>query len=80
MGSFGVVVVPPAFDDDLGLASRVEDFPVEQFISHSAVEAFTISVLPRRSRLDVCCLGSDSFDPISNGLCDKFGRSLETAK
>ncbi len=28
MWSFGIVVFPPAFDDDLGFAKRVEDFAV----------------------------------------------------
>ncbi len=30
--AFGVVVMSPAFDDDLGLTQRVEDFAVEQFV------------------------------------------------
>ena len=34
-----VVVLAPAFDQDLGLLQRVEDFPVEQFIAQLAVEA-----------------------------------------
>jgi hypothetical protein len=29
----------PAPDDDLSLAERVEDFPVEQLVSEAAVEA-----------------------------------------
>ena len=40
MGSFGVVVVPPSFDDDLSFTQRVEDFAVEQFVSHPSIEAF----------------------------------------
>ena len=31
MGADGVVMPPPAFDDDLGFCERVEDFAVEQF-------------------------------------------------
>jgi len=40
MGSFGVVVVPPSFDDDLSFTQRVEDFAVEQFVSHPSIEAW----------------------------------------
>ena len=47
VGSFGIVVFPPAFDDDLCLAQRVEDFAVEQLISEAGIEALTIAVFPR---------------------------------
>lgn len=43
---FGIVVVPPSFDDNLSFTHRVEDFAVEQFIPHSPVEAFATTVLP----------------------------------
>jgi hypothetical protein len=46
MGSFGVVVVPPSFDNNLGFPQRVEDFAVQQLVAHSPIEAFAISVLP----------------------------------
>mgnify|MGYP006906379507 CR=1 FL=1 len=49
----GVVVVPPSFDNNLGFPQQIEDFAVQQFIAHSPVEAFTVFVLPGRSRLDV---------------------------
>jgi len=32
VGSLGVVVFPPFFDDDLGFTQAVEDLAVEQFI------------------------------------------------
>lgn len=70
--SFGIVVVPPSFDYDLGLAERVEDLTVQQFISHSPVEAFAVSVLPWRSWLDVCGLCPNRLDPISDGLGDEL--------
>jgi hypothetical protein len=28
-----IEMAPPTFDDDLGLAQRVEDFTIEQFIA-----------------------------------------------
>ncbi len=73
MWSFGVVVVPPAFDDGLGLTKRVEDFTVQQFVSQAPVEALAVSVLPGRSRLDECRLGPNGFDPASNRFRNKLG-------
>jgi hypothetical protein len=32
MRADGVVVMPPAFDDDLSFPQRVEDLAVEQFV------------------------------------------------
>ncbi len=37
MGTHGVVVAPPALDHDLGLAQRVEDLGVEQFVAKPGV-------------------------------------------
>lgn len=65
-------MVPPAFDDDFGLTQRVEDFTGQQLVSHSPVEAFAISALPWRSRLDVSRLGPNGFDPVSHGLSNEF--------
>ena len=42
----GVVVPPPALDDDLRLGERVEDFPIEQFVAKPGVEALDEAVLP----------------------------------
>ncbi len=41
-----VVVNPPAFDDGLGLFQRVEQFPIEQLITHLPVERFAVAILP----------------------------------
>jgi hypothetical protein len=35
MRADGVVVMPPAFDNDLGFPQRVEDFTVEQFVTQA---------------------------------------------
>ena len=66
--AFGIVMLPPLFDQDLCLPQAVEDFSVEQFIPHSRVEAFAISVLPRRSWLDVGRLCADGRNPVPDGL------------
>ncbi len=47
VGSFGIVVFPPPFDDDLGFVQRVEDLSVQQFVAHAPVEALAIAMLPR---------------------------------
>ncbi len=49
MGFDCVVVVLSSFDQDLGLAQRVEDFAIKQFVSEPGIEALTIAVLPRGS-------------------------------
>ncbi len=46
VGSFGFVVFPPLFDDNLRLPERVEDLTVEQFITKPRVEAFAVPVFP----------------------------------
>ena len=72
MWSLGVVMVPPSFNDDLGLTQRVEDFAVQQFIPHSPVETFAVSVLPGRSGFDIGGLGSNRLDPVPDSLSDEL--------
>jgi hypothetical protein len=40
----GVVVPPPALDDDPGVAEAVEDLPVEEFIAELGVENLAVAV------------------------------------
>jgi hypothetical protein len=42
-----VVGVPTAFDDDLRLGERVEDFAVEKLVAQPRVERFGEAILPR---------------------------------
>lgn len=69
----GVVVPTPAFEQDLRLPQRVEDFAVEQFIAQLAVEALAAPVLPRGAGLDVECSHSEPAKPFANGGRGKFG-------
>ena len=46
VGPDGVVVMPPALDQDLRLAEGVEYLPVEQLIPETGVEAFAVAVFP----------------------------------
>lgn len=68
MGSDGIVVVTPLFDQNLGLLKTAEDLPVEQFVPQLAVEAFAIAVLPGAARLDVEGFGTHARQPAPHGL------------
>ncbi len=72
MRAHGIVVPPPALDDDLRLGERVEDLTIEQFIPQSGVEGLDKAVLPWAAWRDVCRLGPDCRDPLLNGLRDKL--------
>ena len=63
-----VAVTPPAFDDDLSLAQRVEDFAIEQFIAQACVEALDVSVLPGAAWRNVGGLGTNGCDPFLHSL------------
>lgn len=52
VGSVGVVVAAPVFDDHAGFAQRVEEPRVEQFVTESAVERLDPGVLPWRAGID----------------------------
>src|SRR6516164_10772057 len=61
----GVVVTPPALDDDPGLGKRVDDLSIEQFIAKPGVEALDEAVLPGTAPLNGGRLGPDGSDPVS---------------
>lgn len=44
-GRHGIVVPPPAFDDDPCLLKCIEDFSVERFVAEFGIEAFAVTVL-----------------------------------
>jgi hypothetical protein len=67
-----VVVPPPAFDHDLRLFQRIEDFAIEQFVPESGIEALDEPVLPRTAWSDVSCLRSNSGDPLLDGFGDEL--------
>ena len=47
MGSDGVVLPPPLFDEHFRLLQRVEDLPLQDFFAQRPVEAFVVAILPR---------------------------------
>ena len=73
VGSDCVGVVPSSFDQDLGLAQRVEDFTIEQLVSEPGIEAFTLAVLPERSWRDERSFRTDGANPSPHILGDEFG-------
>ena len=74
----GVVVSPPALDDDLRLGERIEDLSIEQFILQAGVERLDESVLPWAARRDGGGLGPDRRDPRLNGLRDELRANVGT--
>src|SRR5262245_10851798 len=58
----------PAFDDDLSLAQRVEDFAIEQFIAQACVEALDVAILPGATWCDVGGVCADRGDPLPHRL------------
>jgi len=65
--AYGVVVNPPLLDQHLGFSERVEHLGVQQLVAQLAVEAFHVAVLPRATRLDKGCLGTNAVDPALHG-------------
>jgi len=63
-----VEVMSPAFDDDLSLVQRVEDFAIEQFIAQACVEALDVAILPGATWCDVGGVCADRGDPLLHGL------------
>ena len=67
-----VVVMPPCFDDDLGLLEGVEDFAIEELIAQLGVEALAIAILPRAAGHDVSGPGANGSNPVPDGLGDEL--------
>jgi len=65
-------VPPPAFDDDLGFAQRVEDLAVEQLVAQAGVEALDEPILPRAAGRDVGGFCPHGADPLLHRLGDEL--------
>jgi hypothetical protein len=50
MRALRVVLTAPAFDEDLGFVQRIEEFPVQQFISQFAIKRFDMARSPTGCR------------------------------
>jgi hypothetical protein len=73
MRSESVVLLPPPFDDHLGLFQGIEYLSVEQLISQFSIEGFVVSVFPGAGWLDEQGLDSDPLKPAPDRLSSKFG-------
>lgn len=78
MRTHRIVVPPPAFDDNLCLLERVEDFSVEQFTAGFGIEDFAVTVLRGTAGYDVGRLGTHHSNPFPPRLVDKFGAIVGT--
>jgi hypothetical protein len=57
-------VPPPALDDDLRLAQRIEYLAIEQLVAPPGIERSHVAVLPGRARGDVGCPGAECPDQV----------------
>ena len=56
-----IVLPEPGIDCDLSLFGGVKPFRVEHFSSKCPVEAFVVSILPWRARIDLQRFDADPF-------------------
>ena len=80
MRSHGVVMSSPAFDDDLGLGERIEDFTIQKFVAKPGVEGLNEAILPRTARHDVGGLRAHGSDPLLHRLGDELWPIAPTYK
>ena len=72
-----VVFLMPPLDEDLSLFEGIEDFAIEQFITHFAVEAFDIAVFPRAAWRDEERRDAQPFQPLPHRLGGEFGAVVQ---
>lgn len=60
----------PTFDQDLGFGQGVEDLPVQEFVTHRAIEGPAVTISPRADRRDVECLHADPCQPFLHSVGD----------
>ena len=65
-------MAPPRFAQDPRFLEGIEDLSVEEFVAQPRVEAFDVTALPGRARLDEGCLGADCGDPPLHSLGDEL--------
>jgi hypothetical protein len=78
MRAVSIVVTSPAFDEDLGFVQRIEEFPVQQFISQFAIKRFDIAVLPRAAGLNKQGLDTHALSPVPHRVGSEFGGVIRT--
>lgn len=68
-----VVVAAPGFDQDLCLSQSVKDLPIQELITHRAIERLTVAILPWAAGCDVERLHADLRQPLLDGIGDELG-------
>jgi hypothetical protein len=53
VGPYGIIFLPPALYQDLGLLQGVENLPVEQLVPQLPVEALVVTVLLGTARFNI---------------------------
>ena len=72
MGSEGVVLNAPAFDQHLGLLECGEDLSIKEFVSERPVEAFPVPILPGASWFDKEGSYTCPFKPVAYRVGSEF--------
>src|SRR5712672_2988312 len=91
MRPHGVVVTPPAFDDDLRFPQRVEDLAIEQLVAQPGIKTLDEPVLPRTARRDVgvfaptapihsCTALATNSGPLSERICPGTPRRMNRSE
>jgi hypothetical protein len=62
----------PGFNQDPSLGQGVEDLPVQEFVTHRAVEGLAVAILPWAAGCDVERVHTDLRQPLLHGIGDKF--------
>ncbi len=80
MGSVGVVLDSPGFDNDLRFEERAELFDVQQFVADAAVEALDVRVFPWTARFDVADPDAREPTPLAQRVGDELGAVVATQR
>ena len=51
----------------------VKDLAIHEFVSETSIERLAVSVLPRRAGFNAGGFGSDSMNPVPDGLGNELG-------
>lgn len=73
MGSLGIVMMSPSFDQHLGFTERGEDLGVQQLVPEFTVKAFVVAVFPGAPRRNVEGLDPNLGQPSRTAVATNSG-------
>ena len=79
MGTHGVVVLAPRFDDDAGFAATAKPFQAQTLVAELTVERFIRSVLPRLPGIGQGGVNAVLDEPLEDRLAHELRAGLELA-